>query len=129
VGAVVGGIPSTCHALATHRDVLEATRAAATIVVPADTRPGQLLVAGALVHGAISLGWALVLARLLPPRHPTVAGALAGLGIGALDLGIAQRAVPPVAALPLVPQLADHVVFGASVGYVLAQRRDTCAAR
>ena len=46
-------------------------------------------------------------------------GALAGLAIGGLDLGIAARRVPAIAALPQVPQLADHVAFGAVAGWML----------
>jgi hypothetical protein len=41
------------------------------------------------------------------------AGALAGLAVAALDLGVAGRRFPRVRALPLVPQLADHALFGA----------------
>ncbi len=129
MGAVVGGVPSTSHAVATRGDVLESTRAAATILVPRETRPDRLLIVGGFVHAAISFGWTLVLARMLPPRHRVATGALAGLAIGALDLGIACRAVPRVAALPLVPQLADHMAFGAAVGFVLDHTRETAAAR
>jgi len=48
-------------------------------------------------------------------------GRLGGLGIAALDLGIAQRRFPAIAALPRAPQVADHVAFGAIVGAVLGR--------
>jgi hypothetical protein len=70
---------------------------------------------------AASLGWALVLERLLGRRANAATGALAGLGIGVLDLGRAGRLFPRIRALPLLPQLADHVAYGATVGYVLAR--------
>ena len=49
-------------------------------------------------------------------------GTLAALGIAALDLGVGRR-IPRVRALPLLPQIADHVAYGATVGYVLTRRR------
>jgi hypothetical protein len=55
-------------------------------------------------------------------RHPVVAGASAGLGIAALDLGVIAKRYPAVAALPQAPQWADHVAFGAVVGWVAARR-------
>ena len=49
-------------------------------------------------------------------------GALAGLAIAALDLGLVGRRFPRIAALPLLPQLADHAAFGAIAG--LCSTRD-----
>jgi hypothetical protein len=49
------------------------------------------------------------------------AGALAGLGIAGLDLGLLGRRFPHVRALPLAPQLADHLAFGAIAGVLLAR--------
>jgi hypothetical protein len=39
------------------------------------------------------------------------------------------RRVPRVRALPLLPQLADHVLFGAVAGYVLGRRRHRTVVR
>ena len=55
------------------------------------------------------------------PAHRRVAwGAVAGLAIAALDLGLAHRSraprFAPVSDLPLWPQVADHVAFGALIG-------------
>lgn len=123
LAAVVSGAPSTVHALLSRRHPLEATLAAGTLLLPGERRPGPLLVAAAAVHITVSFAWALVLAATLPRERTAAAGALAGLAIAALDLGIVGRRFPRIRALPLVPQLADHIAYGASVGAVLARRR------
>ena len=123
VAAVVSGLPSTAWAVAAGHDPLEATLAAGTLLLPNETRRARLVAAAAPVHATLSVGWAIVLARLLPPRRTVAAGALAGLGIAALDLGVAGRAFPRIRSLPLLPQLADHLVYGATVGFVVARRR------
>ena len=122
-GAIVGGIPSTCHALATGRDPLEASYAAGAILRPHEQRPGRLLICAAVAHGAISLFWGQVLVRVLPQRHPVLAGAAAGLVIAAVDLGTVGRRIERVRDLPLAPQLADHAVYGAAVGAAIARAR------
>jgi hypothetical protein len=63
-----------------------------------------------------------VLARVLPSRHRIATGALAGAAIAALDLGVIARRYPAIHALPQAPQLADHVLFGGTVGAVLDAR-------
>ena len=123
VAAAVGGVPSTAHALATGRDPLEATLAAGSLLLPRETRRARLFLAAAPVHLALSLGWAFVLARTLPRRRTPIAGAAAGLAIAALDLGVVGRRYPRIRALPLTPQVADHVLYGATVGLVLARAR------
>jgi hypothetical protein len=115
--ALLSGIPSTAHALLTGRDPLEATLAAGSILLPGETRRGRLLAAAVPVHLAVSLGWTVVLDRA--GVRGSRAGALAGLGIAALDLGVAARRIPRVRALPLLPQLADHAAFGAVAGHLL----------
>ena len=123
VAALVSGAPSTVHALLTRRDPLQATVAAGSLLLRDEGRRGRLVLAAVPAHLAISLGWALVLARLLPRERTVAAGAAAGLVIAALDLGLIGRRYPKVRALPLVPQLLDHAAFGAAVGAVLARRR------
>jgi hypothetical protein len=123
-GAVLSGIPSTVHALATGGDVLAGGRAAGAMLLPVERRTVALLAAAAPVHLALSLGWAAVLAPLLPRGAEVPAGIAGALAIAALDLRvIAPRRFPAVAALPQPPQWADHVAFGAAVGAVLARRR------
>jgi hypothetical protein len=121
--AVVSGIPSTVYAVATGGDPLEATSAAGSLLLPGEQRVVPLFLAAGAVHLTVSLGWALVLARVLPRRHTAAWGAAAGLGIAALDLGIVGRRLPRIRALPLGPQLVDHALYGAVVGAVLARRR------
>ncbi len=97
---VLSGIPSTAHALVTGRSPFDSVRAAGTIVVPDDAPPTSRFVAGLAAHGAITVLWTVVLAIVLPRRRTALWGALAGAGIAALDLGIAQRRFPAIAALP-----------------------------
>lgn len=113
VAAVVSGAPSTLLALLRGRPVLEATRAAGTLL-GAPTLPRALA-----AHGAISLWWAIVLARLLPRRRRVVWGAAAGVGISVLDLELIGRRFPAVRALPKLPQYLDHMAFGTAVAVVL----------
>lgn len=115
--AALSGVPSTLHALATGRDPLAATIAAGSILLPRETSRVRLVAAAVPVHLALSLGWTLVLDRA--GVRTARAGVLAGLGIAALDLGVAGRCFPRVQALPLLPQLADHAVFGAIAARLL----------
>ena len=120
---MLSGAPSTVHALATGRSPLEAIRAAGTLVFPGDAAPVSLVAAGAVAHGVISLGWGVVLAAVLPRRRAVVWGALGGLAIAGLDLGVLGRHWPRMRALPTLPQVADHVTFGAIVGAVVSRAR------
>jgi hypothetical protein len=121
-GAVAGlfsGAPSTLIAAARRRPLLGPTRAAGTLF-GAPTLPRAVV-----AHTVVSLGWGVVLSTLLPRRAGALGGALggalAGAGIAALDLGLlAPRRFPAIAALEPGPQLADHLLFGAIVGALLA---------
>ena len=108
--------PSTLHALVTRRP-LRATVAAAGELLG---RPG--VVRGAIAHSVLTIGWTSVLLVALPRRATVAWGAVAGAAIGLADLAIADRRFPAIAALPRLPQLADHVAFGALVGAVVAVR-------
>jgi hypothetical protein len=121
VAAVLSGAPSTVHALATRRSPVDAIRAAGTLLLPDDAAPAGLAAAGVATHGAISLGWGVVLAAVLPRRRTVVWGALAGLALAGLDLGVLGRHWPRIRALPAAPQVADHVAFGALVGAVVSR--------
>lgn len=118
--AALSGIPSTVHALATGRDPLEAALAAGSVLVPRETSRAKLVAAAVPVHLALSLGWTLALDRA--GVRGARRGALAGLAIAALDLGLVGRAFPRIRALPLVPQLADHAAYGAIVGFLIGRR-------
>jgi hypothetical protein len=122
VAAVWSGIPSTVHALVTRRNVMDTVKAAGSIAVP-NGSGGAQIVASPFVHAVVSLGWGVVLSFVLPRRRAVLWGAIAGLGIGALDLGVvARRKFPQIAALPQWPQYADHAAYGAVVGWVLERR-------
>lgn len=123
-GAVAGalsGVPSTVHAVATGRSPFDALNAAGTLLLADDAPPGAQAVAGVVAHSAISLGWGVVLAVVLPRRRTVAWGALAGLVIAGLDLGVLARRWPRIRALPRAPQVADHVAFGALVGAVVSR--------
>jgi len=118
--AALSGAPSTLHALATGRDPLEATLAAGSILLGEETRRPRLVAAAAVVHLGLSLGWTLVLERAAV--RTARGGAVAGVAIAALDLGLAARPFPRIRALPLLPQIADHALFGAVAAYALGRR-------
>ena len=80
-------------------------------------RPG--LARGALAHAVVSTIWAVVLVAILPCSLGDHPRRVAGVGIAAVDLGVADRVVPAIAALPRAPQVADHVAFGVLVGAVI----------
>ncbi len=115
VAAVVSGAPSTAAAVMSGRDPLEATRAAGSVV------GSPTVAAGVGLHAVLSLGWGLVLAALLPRRHAALWGAAAGAAIAGLDLGLVGRRLPRIRALPVLPQVGDHLAYGAVVGAVLAR--------
>lgn len=124
IAALVSGAPSTAHAIATRHSPLAASLAAGTLLLGDDEqRASRLLPAAAAAHAALSLGWAVVLAAVLPPRRTAIWAAAAGLAIAALDLGIVGRHFPRIRALPLAPQIADHVTYTLTVAAVLGCRR------
>ena len=122
-GAVAGGIPSTAITLARGEDVLDGARAAGTLLLPREHRTLPLLAAAVPVHLALSLGWAVVLDRVLPRGAERVGGVLGGLAIAALDLEVVGRRLPRIRVLPQGRQWADHIAYGLAVGHVLAARR------
>ena len=113
LAGTLSGAPSTIVALLTGRPVTESTRAAGALL----GKPG--IVRGASAHAAITVLWTAALARVLPARNRAAWGAAAGLGIAAVDLGVIGRHIPEIRALPLLPQLADHVAFGVIASVVL----------
>ena len=123
VAAVVSGVPSTLNALASGANPLEASLAAGTLLLRDEQRVSRLLPAAMAAHGALSLGWAVGLAVVLPRRRMTAWSVLAGLAIAALDLGVVGRRFPRIHALPLAPQVLDHVAYAMTVSCVLSRRR------
>jgi hypothetical protein len=119
MAAVVSGGPSTVYALATGGGMLDAARAAGTVFPGRRDRPG--LIAGLVAHAVISAFWGLVLGHLLPRRHTTACGAVAGLAIAAVSLPTVGRRRAAIAALPPAPQWLDNVAFGAVLGWLLSR--------
>lgn len=121
--AALSGAPSTAWTLATGGELLASTRAAGTIAPGRRDRPSAVV--GGAVHAVMSAGWTVALAAVLPRRGRAlgaVLGAAAGAGIAAFDLGVVvPRHFPAVAALPSGPQVADHIAFGAIVGWCLGR--------
>jgi hypothetical protein len=122
VAAMFGGAPSTLDALRRQRDIRgavvcarDATRAIGTLLPPG--RPS--LVRGAAIHVGISVLCGEALARTLPERRSALWGAAAGLALGVVNVGMIGQRFPAIAALPLVPQLADNVAFGALFALVV----------
>ncbi len=125
VGGLVAGIPSTLHTALSGGDLLASTRAAGLLLLPKSRSRAGLTVAGAAAHSVISLGWGAAMARALGTRVGPLTGAAAGLAIAALDLGVVGRRIPAIRRLPAVPQILDHLVYGAAVGAVLRSRGDS----
>ncbi len=121
VGAAVSGLPSTVITIARGESLLDGARAAGAIALPRETRTPVLLAAAVPVHLGLSLGWAAVLAAV--PRRGASFGALAGLAIAALDLGVIGHRIPAIRALPQFRQWADHVAYGVSVELALNRTR------
>jgi hypothetical protein len=118
--ALLSGLPSTVHAVLTGRDPLAATRAAGTLLPGRKHRPNA--VAGVVAHVAVSAFWTVVLAAVNRRRRlGTTGGAVAGLVIAALDLELVGRGLPAIRNLPRAPQWADHIAFGALVGWLLTR--------
>jgi hypothetical protein len=122
IAGVASGAPSTAYALIAGRSPLEATVAAGSMLAPRGSDRLKV-VAAVPVHGSLSLGWGVLLSFVLPRRAGALAGAVAGAAIAALDLGVIGRRWPEIRALPSLPQVADHVAFGAVAGAVIARRR------
>ena len=123
VAATVSGAPSTVVALATGVDPRQSVWAAATILRPRRPPPAGFggLVLGGLAHLMVSAAWtAAFVAVARRWRMTATRGAIGGLLIAALDLGVIGRRLPAVAALRQGPQWADHVVFGAVLGRLLS---------
>ena len=123
LAAIGSGLPSTLHALLIRADPLQATLAAGTLLLRHETRPLPLVLAAVPAHVGISLSWGVVMALTLPRRWTVLAGGLGGLAIAALDLGVFAARFPRIRALPLWPQVGDHLAYGLIVGVVVARRR------
>lgn len=123
VAWALSGLPSTMWTLVRGGNPLATVRAAGTLVFSPTAGEAALLIAGAGAHTVISFGWATLFALALPQRRTVAAGALAGLAVAGLDLGLVGRRFPAIRALPTLPQVADHVAYGVLVAAVVRLRR------
>ena len=123
VASVLAGVPSTVHAMATGRSILEGAAAAGSILLPREHRTAVLVAAAVPVHLGLSLGWAQAIAAVVPRRRPVAGSIACGLAIAALDLLVIGRHLPRIRALAQPPQWLDHLAYGATVGFVLRSRR------
>jgi hypothetical protein len=102
---------------------MEATRAAGAMLILPSSGLAALVLAAAVVHTAVSFFWAAILVFILPRRHVIVWATVAAALIAWLDLRvIAPAFFAEVAALEFGPQVADHLMWGASLGWVLSRR-------
>jgi hypothetical protein len=122
IAALTSGAPSTLWALSMDRDVLEATRAAGAMLIPAHSSTAELIVAAAVVHLSISFFWAALLTHMVPRINALLISVIAAAAIAVLDLRIIGPLFPEVHELPFWPQFADHLAWGATVGAVLRWR-------
>jgi hypothetical protein len=123
VAAILSGIPSTLYAWWSGGDILEATRAAGAMLIPAHSSGPALFGAATLVHGTVSLFWATILTSVLPRKRIVLWSVLAAAAIAMLDLRMIARVFfPEVYALDFWPQFADHIAWGSVVGVTLRWR-------
>lgn len=125
LAAVLSGAPSTVVGLARGDDLLASTEAVGQVLLGERAPRLAKLAAGSVGHLVISLLWARLLAPPLggqPRRRAVLGGAVSGLAIAALDLGVIGRRLPSIRALPGDGLLADHVAYGAVVGWSLGRR-------
>jgi hypothetical protein len=124
VATLFSGLPSTLFFTATGGDLWPPIYAVGTMVVPGESSPWLIFMAAALVHGAVSLLWTVVVASVIPVKHIPVYALAASALIAVIDLRIiAPLLFPEVAALSFWPQFADHLAWGLLVGVTLHLRR------
>jgi hypothetical protein len=123
VATALSGLPSTIHALITGTDVTESMRAAGAMLISRHSSFSHLFAAAMIVHATVSFAWAAILILALPRRRTLFWALIASVLIAVLDLSVvAPLMFPEVASLPFWPQLADHLMWGASVGTTLQWR-------
>jgi hypothetical protein len=94
------------------------------MLLPAETSTARLIAAAAIVHPTVSAFWSLILWRWLPRRAALEWALLAAVLIALLDLRlIAPLFFPRIASLDFWPQLADHLMWGATLAIALDWRR------
>ncbi|MBC8872536.1 MAG: hypothetical protein H8E44_24140 [Planctomycetes bacterium] len=136
IAGLLGVLPSTVWAFFSGARVEEALLVPGELFVGRNAWIGTKIFVTIVVHGGMSLFWAGVLCALLPRRRPVINALGAGFSIAVLDLLVIAQAFQAVHSVVLLhraldsfwPWLADHLVFGAVVGAVVAFRRRRDAA-
>ncbi len=123
VSGIVSGAPSTAWAIATGDDILRSTRAIGHLVRPR-SKGIRLLALSGFMHLAISSAWGILLAFVLPKKRTTLWGMVIGVGIYVLDMVIIGRRHQEIRSLPQLPQLLDHLLYGALAGTIIRQQRE-----
>jgi hypothetical protein len=94
------------------------------MLIASDADLPTLLAAAGAVHGAVSFFWAVILVFALPRTYVALWAVAGSVAIALIDLKvIAPVLFPEVAALAFWPQLADHIMWGTSLGLTLQFRR------
>jgi hypothetical protein len=120
---VFSGAPSTLFFIATGEDLWPPVHAVGSMLISPGAPAWMLFLAAALVHCAVSLFWALILASFIPPARAPLYAVVASALIAVLDLRvIAPVFFPDVAALAFGPQFADHLMWGLLAGVTLKLR-------
>lgn len=105
---------AVAHWIARRRDQRRILEGAA---VAPPGRPG--LVRGVAIHAVISVLAGELLGFVLPRERSVLWGAVGGLLLGVVNLGvIAPRFYPVIAELELAPQIADNIAFGVAFAAV-----------
>ena len=73
--------------------MLEATRAAGAMLIPAQSSGRALFAAATLVHGTVSFFWAAILTWVLPRERVLMGSVLAAAAIALLDLRVIAEEV------------------------------------
>jgi len=124
LAGLVGVIPSTVHLLVTGGDLFAPVNALAAMVAAHELPVLHRVAVATAIHFALSFFWASVLVALVPRRAPVFGALVASAIITILDLKvIAPLFFTEASALAFIPQIADHLVWGATVGTVLRVRR------
>src|SRR4051812_8214352 len=69
LATLFSGVPSTVILTVMGQDLWPPIHAVGTMLLPPDALPWWIFIAAAFVHAAVSLGWTVIVAAVLPVRH------------------------------------------------------------
>ena len=124
MATVFSGAPSTLYFFVTSADLWLPIQAVGTTMLPADSSAWSILLAAGVIHCAVSMFWAVIVAGAAPAKHVVAFAMSASALIAVLDLRIIAPALfPDVANLSFWPQFADHLAWGMLLGMTLHFRQ------